>query len=67
MGVDDVELFRVVQRFPRSDGTTAELAYGPYRTVGAARAARGREQRLAWFEDSWFTIERASVVWEEVQ
>lgn len=67
MGADDTELFRVVRHFPRYDGSTGTLAYGPYRTVGAARAARSRERRSLGFENSVFVVERAPVVWEVVE
>lgn len=67
MGAEDDELFRLVQRFPRHDGSAAELAYGPYGTLAAARGVRTRELRWCHFEGSVFTIERAPVVWEVVE
>lgn len=72
MGIDDGELFRVVETFPQKrngehTGKTDAVVYGPYRALSAARAARSREGRRPISAGSVFTIERAPVSWSVVE
>ena len=83
---DDAELYRVVilRRAPRAlpdgppywiwDGELHTIAYGPYNSIGPAKAQLRRESerpqwrgggRLPGVEDAW--IERADIAWERVE
>jgi hypothetical protein len=83
-GVDDVEVFRaVVDTFrpgdpeadylPHREDRHGTAVFGPYRTVGAARAAATRESRVSsWDRDRYGTtaagrVERASLDWQPVE
>ncbi|MFD5198841.1 hypothetical protein ACFWM7_01460 [Streptomyces sp. NPDC058375] len=71
-GIDDTEFYRVVETCPRyRDGKLTEekmhFVYGPYRTLGSARAARSREQRSPVSTQSTFSIERSCAAWEAVE
>ncbi|MYR43107.1 hypothetical protein [Streptomyces sp. SID5910] len=67
IGIEDNEVFRVVERWTRSDGSTGVIVYGPYTALSAARGTRSRERRSPMADSSVFTIDRAPAVWEEVE
>ncbi|MER7922141.1 hypothetical protein ABTY96_03220 [Streptomyces sp. NPDC096057] len=67
IGIEDNEVFRVVERWTRADGTTGVIVYGPYTALSAARGTRSRERRSPMSDSSVFTIDRAPVQWETVE
>jgi len=82
-GLDDVEVFRaVVDSFvpgdpdatypPRREDRHGTAVFGPYRTVGAARATATRESTISyWDRDRGMTatgrVERAVLDWRPVE
>ena len=64
MSAEDDEVFRVtVQRH------ISKYTFGPYRTLGAARACATRETYIDWYTGKKVgeaTIERGRITWEAV-